>query len=248
MAACELSMWGDVANIVIAVASVATAIVTARMLIKQHNLQKEQHKLDQSKHNLEFQKFEAHRQEHQPKFQFRRKDGTYIISNEGSELSAPIRVSVHSMITVLSEKFIDEESIDCIYCFPVIYYKQKQPTGKLKGDLISFTYDKEDWGLIQEKVSTLQKRLYDRESFPEDAPLTTILSVRISDVVRITYCDMYNVKRVVHFWDSEQISESQYRQMVMLSHNVPIDLYDPQNIYIEKIVQNVHKTAYELKN
>lgn len=31
-----LEKWGDIANIVIAVASVATAIVTARMLIKQH--------------------------------------------------------------------------------------------------------------------------------------------------------------------------------------------------------------------
>lgn len=241
MNSCELSMWGNVANIVIAVASVVTAIVTAIVLCKQHKLQKEQHKLEKEKLN-------AQQLEHQPKFQFGRKDGAYIISNEGSELSAPIRVSIHSMITVLSEKFIDEESIDCIYCFPVIYYKQKQPTGKLKGDLIYFTYDKEDWGLIQEKVSTLQKRLDDWESFPKDAPLTTILSVRISDVVRITYYDMYNVKRVVHFWDSEQISESQYIQMVILSHNVPFGLYDPQNIYIEKIVRNVHQTAYELKD
>ena len=58
------------------------------------------------------------------------------------------------MITVLTEKIIEDSPIDCIYCFPVHYYKQKQPTGKLKGDLIYFTYDKEDWGLIQEKVST----------------------------------------------------------------------------------------------
>lgn len=236
-----LSMWGDIANIIIAVASVVTAIVTALVLCKQHKLQKQQHALEKERLN-------AQQLEHQPKFQFSRSCGQYRISNEGCELSAPIRVSVHSMITIISEKFINDNTIDCIYCFPVIYYKQKQPTGKLKGDLIYFTYDKEDWGLIQEKVSTLQKRLDDWESFPKDAPLTTILSVRISDVVRITYCDMYNVKRVVHFWDSEQISESQYRQMVMLSHNVPIGLYGPQNIYIEKIVQNVHKTAYELKD
>ena len=241
MCTSELSMWGDIANIVIAVASVATAIVTAIVLCKQHKLQKEQHLLEKEKLN-------AQQLEHQPKFQFGRKDGAYIISNEGCELSAPIRVSVHSMITIISEKFINDNTIDCIYCFPVNYYKQKQPTGKLKGDLASFTYDPEDWNLIQEKVSTLQNRLDDWESFPKDAPPTTILSVRISDVVRITYCDMYNVKRVVHFWDSEQITESQYRQMVILSHNKPIGLYDPQNIYIEKIVRNVHQTAYELKD
>ena len=239
-----LSMWGDV---VIAVASVATAIVTAVVLCKQHKLQKQQHKLEQELHEIEKEKLNAQQLEHQPKFQFARKDSAYIISNEGCELSAPIRVSIHSMITVLSEKFIDEESIDCIYCFPVNYYKQKQPTGKLKGDLASFIYDPEDWDLIQEKVSTLQNRLDDWESFPKDAPPTTILSVRISDVVRITYCDMYNVKRVVYFWDSEQISENQYRQMVVLSHNVPIGLYGAEHILIEKIVQNVHQTAYELK-
>ena len=234
-----LEEWGDIANIVIAVASVATAIVTAIVLCKQHKLQKEQHKLEKEKLN-------AQQLEHQPKFQFGRKDGAYIISNEGCELSAPIRVSVHSMITIISEKFINDNTIDCIYCFPVNYYKQKQPTGKLKGDLVSFTYDAGDWKLIQEQVLTLQNRLNDWENFPQDAPLTTILSVRISDVVRITYCDMYNVKRVVHFWDSEQISESQYRQMVVLSHNVPFGLYGPENISIEKIVRNVHQTAYEI--
>ena len=37
MCTSELSMWGDIANIVIAVASVATAIVTAVVLIKQRN-------------------------------------------------------------------------------------------------------------------------------------------------------------------------------------------------------------------
>lgn len=241
MTASELSMWGDIANIVLATMSVFTAIVTARMLIKQYNLQKEQHKLEKEKLNVQ-------QLEHQPKFQFARKDDTYIISNEGSELSAPIRVSIHSMITILSEKFIDGKLIDCIYCYPVIYYKQKQSTGKLKGELVSFKYDAEDWNIIQHKVSDLQTKLYDWKDFPKDAPMTTILFIRISDVARITYYDMYNVKRVVYFWDSEQISESQYRQMVMLYNKVPFGVYDPQNIDIEKIVRNVHKTAHELKD
>ena len=74
MSSSGLSMWGDIANIVLATMSVFTAIVTARMLIKQYNLQKEQHKLDQSKHTLELQKFEAQKQEHQPIFHFRRLD------------------------------------------------------------------------------------------------------------------------------------------------------------------------------
>lgn len=78
MCALGLSIWGDIANIVLATMSVFTAIVTARMLIKQYNLQKEQHKLEKEKLNVQ-------QLEHQPKFQFARKDDTYIISNEGSE-------------------------------------------------------------------------------------------------------------------------------------------------------------------
>ena len=48
-----LSQLGDVANIVIAVASVATAIVTAIVLCKQHKLQKQQHALEKEKLNAQ---------------------------------------------------------------------------------------------------------------------------------------------------------------------------------------------------
>ena len=61
MCACELSMWGDIANIVIAVASVATAIVTAVVLFKQRN------------DNIK---------EKQPRFTFTPQDGNLIIRGE----------------------------------------------------------------------------------------------------------------------------------------------------------------------
>lgn len=39
----NLADWGAIGNIILGIASVFTAIVTARMLSKQHELQKEQH-------------------------------------------------------------------------------------------------------------------------------------------------------------------------------------------------------------
>ena len=234
-----LSQLGDVANIVIAVASVATAIVTAIVLCKQHKLQKQQHALEKEKLN-------AHQLEHQPKFQFCRSYSQYTISNEGAELSAPIRVSIHSMITVQSDKLVNDEPMDCIYCHPIIYYKQRAISGKLKGELASFLFNAEDWRVIQEKITTLHARLNDIENYPEDS-FMTILSVRISDVVRIHYFDMYNIERTIYFWDAERISEERYRQLIRISHSVPVGLYDPQNISVETIVRNVHQTTYELK-
>ena len=61
MSTSGLSMWGDIANIVIAVASVATAIVTAIVLIKQQN---------------------DSVNEKQPRFTFTVKDWTLIIRGE----------------------------------------------------------------------------------------------------------------------------------------------------------------------
>ena len=64
MTASELSIWGDIANIVIAVASVATAIVTAIVLIKQRN---------------------DSVNEKQPRFTFTVKDWVLIIRGEQSK-------------------------------------------------------------------------------------------------------------------------------------------------------------------
>ena len=106
MCACELSMWGDIANIVIAVASVATSIVTARMLIKQHNVQKEQHRLDQFKHDLELQKFEAQKQEHQPIFHFRRLDDCLEIVIAEKNLLNQLSLVFHQWHTYIFRFFI----------------------------------------------------------------------------------------------------------------------------------------------
>lgn len=100
MCACELSMWGDVANIVIAVASVATAVVTAVVLFKQRN------------DNIK---------EKQPRFTFTPQDGSLIIRGEQSKCLQIEGVDVNKCVEVwrLDKKIrkvipIKQSSVVCI--------------------------------------------------------------------------------------------------------------------------------------
>ena len=79
MCACELPMWGDIANIVIAVASVATAIVTAVVLFKQRN------------DNIK---------EKQPRFTFTPQDGNLIIRGEQNKCLQIEGVDVNKCVEV----------------------------------------------------------------------------------------------------------------------------------------------------
>ena len=100
MCDCELSMWGDIANIVIAVASVATAIVTAVVLFKQRN------------DNIK---------EKQPRFTFTPQDGNLIIRGEQNKCLQIEGVDVNKCVEVwrLDKKIrkiipIKQSSVVCL--------------------------------------------------------------------------------------------------------------------------------------
>lgn len=79
MTASDLSIWGDIANIVIAVASVATAVVTAVVLFKQRN------------DNIK---------EKQPRFTFTPQDGNLIIHGEQGKCLQIEGVDVNKCVEV----------------------------------------------------------------------------------------------------------------------------------------------------
>lgn len=79
MCACVLSMWGDIANIVIAVASVATAIVTAVVLVKQRN------------ENIK---------ERQPRFSFSAQNASLIVRADNSKLLKFIEVKLYEYVEI----------------------------------------------------------------------------------------------------------------------------------------------------
>lgn len=113
----SLADWGHVANIVLAVMSVFTAIVTVYMLHKQHKLDKE--------------KFEAQQLEHQPIFQLEKNNDetTLTISSSGYETGDIVDIYVLTVMCVdIYYIYIRHELgfISCRQmCVPVRYYMNR---------------------------------------------------------------------------------------------------------------------------
>ncbi len=236
-----LSDWGGIWNIVLGITSVFTAIVTAYVLCKQYRLQREQHQLEK-------EKLDAQQMEHQPLFQFKRTDNEYIISNAGCELSAPVYVKLHSMITVQTAKLINDEWKNYIVCYPVSYYDRNiVPTGNLKGDVAIAYFKTEDHETYEKNISKLREMLFRSNYVPNNLHmLTDVHSVLASDVLEIRYTDMYNKKRTSYFWNSQPISKVRYEQLVNLHCEVPIGKYGINNIRYEDIMHLVYYTNVEL--
>ncbi len=186
--------------------------------------------------------------EHQPRFQCHYTDKELIIKNEGCELSSPICAKLFSMLTVHTRKFIGNEWKDCICCFPVRdFYQTFKSTGKLKGDVAIATFNAADNIIYGEKISELKKQLFDWKKTSLSVSFKTdVISVKASDVVKANYIDMYKVNRVAYYWDSQQMSENQDKQLMMLYNNVPAGCYGIRYVDYERIAPLVYNTNIEL--
>lgn len=230
-----LSEWGDIANIVIAVASVATAIVTARMLIKQHNLQKEQHKLDQSKHDLELQKFDAQKQEHQPIFHFRRLDDCLEICNSGEKLAQPIKFSISSMAYIYFSIFHFGRIIEYVTCVPVKIYRECKCQEELDGVVARCHFNKEDRELLHNKCAEVVNRIVDDKQIQMRVHPMSGIAVRDCDLIAIEYTDVYKQMHRLFYKDSIAITGESYKkimQAMMQVSRIPmqIDKIDVESI------------------
>lgn len=231
----ELSIWGDIANIVIAVASVATSIVTARMLIKQHNVQKEQHRLDQFKHDLELQKFEAQKQEHQPIFHFRRLDDCLEICNSGEKLAQPIKFSISSMAYIYFSIFHFGRIIEYVTCVPVKIYRECKCQEELDGVVARCHFNKEDRELLHNKCAEVVNRIVDDKQIQMRVHPMSGIAVRDCDLITIEYTDVYKQTHRLFYQDSIAITGESYEkimQAMMQVSRIPmqIDKIDVESI------------------
>ena len=208
----ELSIWGDIANIVIAVASVATAIVTARMLIKQHKLQQEQ--------------LIAQQQEHQPKFYFKRCDNRLEICNKGVPLTQPIEFCICSILYIRTTLVENHLLQDYIHCCPIrMYADDCKCQEELDGIVAVCPFDKDE----RVAFHTVTKRVYD-SLYNEVAPKTsrmTQIHVIESDLIKIKYTDIYSKQHTLYYHDSMQIDEdtyAYYQQICLHSNYKPRDI------------------------
>lgn len=236
-----LADWGNIANIVLAAMSVFTAIVTAWMLRKQHNLQRKQYDLDR-------EKLYTQQQEHQPSFQFTRKDNKFIISNQGSVLSAPIKTTVRSMIIVQTEKSEKmDEFKQCIYCHPVQFYERfGLSTSNLSGDLVIYKFKDDDLKLLLDRTKEIYEGILHWKFLTPNSAFIYVLSVTLTDLIKIEYVDMYHKSHIVYYKDTEIITKERYEQLVEISKRVPTGIYNVKNVIADDIIRRVYATNYEL--
>ena len=243
MSSSGLSMWGDIANIVIAVASVATAIVTARMLIKQHKLQQEQHKLEQKK--LEVQQLE-----HQPVFFFKRNEDSLEICNSGAKLAQPIRFTVRSMIYVELSVYFLGRPMAYVACFPIRIYNDCRAQEELEGVVARCLFDKEERERLHIKCSEIVKGIstnVEKRNLQTKYAGIAGLIIRESDLITISYKDIYKEQHMCYYSDSTLIDEQCHKNIVNTIRSSQYKPTDIVGIDVEKIVKEALQFS-NLKN
>lgn len=228
-----LSEWGDIANIIIAVASVVTAIVTARMLIKQHKLQQEQHKLEQKK--LEVQQLE-----HQPVFFFKRNEDSLEICNSGAKLAQPIRFTVRSMIYIeLSVYFLGRPMV-YVACFPIRIYNDCRAQEELEGVVARCLFNKDEREALHIKCSEIVKGIstnVEKRNLQTKYAGIAGLIIRESDLITISYKDIYKEQHMCYYSDSTLIDEQCHKNIVNTIRSSQYKPTDIVGIDVEKIVK-----------
>ena len=227
-----LNEWGDIANIVIAVASVATAIVTARMLIKQHKLQQEQ--------------LNAQQLEHQPIFELIQCEDSFTISAKGASMVAPAKIEITPIITIEPAKSVLEDGRYRRYLVTIPYqrYVTIKPTNNLSGQIVECQNVDTDKLLrlkhIAENVELWLKRPTCSGIVGEDLPVYT------KDLIKIEYVDMYKIKRILYYFGTNEIPQWLYDIMQEGIHDHPFGPYDISDINTNFIIQEILKFRHKL--
>lgn len=211
-----LADWGYIANIVLAVMSVFTAIVTARMLIKQYKLDKE--------------KFEVQQLEHQPEFQLIKND---ICTN----------LEIHNNSEYICDAIvIDELTIMCIeirtkysyriMCVPIQYYTAYDGLSQRhKGELALYDSNLNQKGKLRQKENKIRTILSDK--FGENA-----IKITNADLIKISYNDMYGKNRHLYYFDINRTSKKHIDKYWKLAEKFSKDPIEIDNLDIQEIADS----------
>lgn len=231
MCAWGLSEWGDVANIIIAVASVATAIVTAVVLWKQYHLQQEQHILEKEKLN-------AQQLEHQPSFhsEYIKEEDKRVISCDCYDMWSTAHIELTTIIAI--QIYLDYDRTAGYY-IPIRYYTSKDLTFKTRGILA--TYTNGDF-LNNARIEKLLQVFNDEVR--KKVPPTQLVSVFSTDIAKIEYSDQYRIKRMVYFLGNDKSTERRYNEFTNIAKCVSKHLLKLNEIDVEDTINQVMKAQY----
>lgn len=224
-----LNEWGDIANIVIAVASVATAIVTARMLIKQHKLQQEQHKLEKEKLN-------AQQLEHQPAFIFDKSDKSSLIISAKGALAFSTNVSLKTIFIVSFEKpdTLSNNFTAYLWSMEIMRYAGRIRTINTDGTQIKFNkISAKTEAALKEKTNLIKAAL---QPYIKQHNLK-IVNVIATNLIKIEYADIYKKERTLYYWEGNEITKDVYNGIIdTTSNTTPCAI---SKIDVEAVVKDV---------
>ena len=191
MCAWGLSEWGDIANIIIAVASVATAIVTAIVLCKQHKL---------------------HENSHQPIFRIEKVfKSSKIGKNADSE-----QIKLYNDGALV--KYLSVPSIKTIFRISLNGKKQRYFEVKEYYSYGSFKTNNDNGifaGYTPQNLSRYQKIYYELKGRNKKGRF----SFEKIDLLKIEYIDINNVHHITYYKGNNPISNFEYKGLVRKIYN-----------------------------
>jgi hypothetical protein len=212
-----LNEWGDIANIVIAVASVATAIATKKALHRQNNLQEESLLVQQSAQQPIFNVFyELVDSDNDGKYE----NEVLNISNDGGLLIQIKKISVTTIFDVVTNHQHSLLKINGYFYATTLYQNLQGTIYKSRGN-----NNKERYCNIYDEMmqrSKVGERYYELCQY---------------NLIKIEYIDIHNKNRIVYFKDRICIDESTYSNVIADIINKQ-DILDINNITFEDIFIN----------
>lgn len=168
MTTCELSC-GDIGNMVMAFASLITAVATIIVLCKQYY---------------------DHRKECQPNFVFSNKElnKTFIQCLSG-QIRRIEKIEASSLIHIIAVNYKTQEVYD--FFLPITFYQRPQITGRIEGDVAFVEWDIQCEGRLPMYIKLLEGALSKEEGYTHTLERLSLFHIRYKDIAENTYNKYY---------------------------------------------------------
>ena len=168
MTTCELSC-GDIGNMVMAFASLITAVATIIVLCKQYY---------------------DHRKECQPNFVFSNKElnKTFIQCLSG-QIRRIEKIEASSLIHIIAVNYKTQEVYD--FFLPITFYQRPQITGRSEGDVAFVEWDIQCEGRLPMYIKLLEGALSKEEGYTHTLERLSLFHIRYKDIAENTYNKYY---------------------------------------------------------
>lgn len=212
-----LDDWGNIGNIILGIASVFTAIVTAIVLCKQYNIQKESLLVQQSAQQPTFNVFyELVDSDNDGKYE----DEILNISNEGELFKQISNISVTTIFDVSTNQIHRLLEINGYFYGTTLYQNLQGVIYKSRGHCNNLRYVNIYNRMMQNcKVGD---RFYEMSKYT---------------LIKIEYLDIHNAVKVCYFKDRINIDECTYNDIITQIENQQ-DILDIDKITFDDIFIN----------